>query len=550
MKEIKTVIIFIWLYIVGLSQVSGQVLYFKDSFQDNSSMNNWHHTTDYRGGGVFEVKDGQFQRTQTGHVFYYNDGFTSGSGVYSFKAKGNWVFFWRGTTESSSSGKALALVNTGGTLYYYECDWSGYVYGYHNNSRPRTESVIVGQYLVDNLNQIRITDDNGTVNIYVNNELKLSLVISQAYQNTGYIEIGANHYSEPVAFDDIFVRSLPANIQVATKTGWNLISIPVSVPDGRKNILFPDAVSSAFSYHEGYITKDTLVNGIGYWLKFIEDGNIPLYGEEIYTDTFTVKQGWNMIGSISLPVPVNTVLSEPSEIISSNYFGFTQGVGYEKIDTIQPGKGYWLKVKQDGLIILSSNINFECGISKVFYAGKLYNTVQIGSQCWLRENLDVGTMILGITNASNNGIIEKYCYNNDTNNCNTYGGLYQWNEAMQYTTTQGTIGICPPGWHIPTHAEYQILGATVSGDGNALKEIGQGTGAGAGTNTSGFSALLSGYRTASGFFVNLGYTYFWSSQEYNADNAYYLHLYDIASVIILGSSTDEDYGFSVRCLKD
>ena len=58
---------------------------------------------------------------------------------------------------------------------------------------------------------------------------------------------------------------------------------------------------------------------------------------------------------------------------------------------------------------------------------------------------------------TNNGIIEKYCYDNDPVNCATYGGLYQWDEMMQYTTQQGTQGICPAGWHLPTDAEWTIL---------------------------------------------------------------------------------------------
>lgn len=190
------------------------------------------------------------------------------------------------------------------------------------------------------------------------------------------------------------------------------------------------------------------------------------------------------------------------------------------------------------------------GTPTVDYAGKTYNTVQIGSQCWLRENLDVGTMIQGVDTAKNNGIIEKYCYNNDLANCATYGGLYQWYEAMQYSTTPGVQGICPTGWHIPTLAEFQTLSTTVSGDGNALKAIGQGTGGGAGTNTSGFSALLSGYRYSNGTFYYLGnYTNFRSSTEVNTYYAYCMHLANNDSYIYYNNNY-KDYGYSVRCVKD
>ncbi len=187
------------------TEPSNPTVIFEDHFNDASSLTNWNHTTDYRGGGVFEVVSGQFVRTQVGHVFYYNKKFSSGNATYDFKAKGQWVFFWRGTTQDSTSGKALALVNTSGTLYYYECVWSGYVYGYHNNYRPREESVQVGQFLTDSLNQIRVVDADSTAKVYVNNQLKLNLVITRDFRNTGYIEIGSNHQVEPTAFDDIVI---------------------------------------------------------------------------------------------------------------------------------------------------------------------------------------------------------------------------------------------------------------------------------------------------------------------------------------------------------
>ncbi len=86
--------------------------------------------------------------------------------------------------------------------------------------------------------------------------------------------------------------------------------------------------------------------------------------------------------------------------------------------------------------------------------GNVYPTVQIGDQCWMAENIRVGTMINAPTDQSNNGITEKYCYENDPTNCDTYGGLYQWNEMMAYNDTIPNLqGICPDGWHIPNTDE-------------------------------------------------------------------------------------------------
>lgn len=186
------------------------------------------------------------------------------------------------------------------------------------------------------------------------------------------------------------------------------------------------------------------------------------------------------------------------------------------------------------------------GAPTVSYAGKIYNTVLIGTQCWLKENLDVGNMIQVNQNPSNNNTVEKYCYDNLVENCNAYGGLYKWNEAMAYSTTSGTKGICPTGWHVPTRAEFVTLATAVSNNSNALKTIGQGDG----TNTSGFSALLAGNYNYNGTFNGLSTNAeFWSSVEYTADNANVMSLGDHGSGIG-HSNGNKGHGFSVRCVKD
>ena len=191
------------------------------------------------------------------------------------------------------------------------------------------------------------------------------------------------------------------------------------------------------------------------------------------------------------------------------------------------------------------------GISTVAYSGETYNTVQVGSQCWLRENLDVGTRINGIQAQSNNGTIEKYCYSDNAANCTFYGGLYSWDEAMQYSTASGTKGICPAGWHIPTMTEFQTLSNTVGGDGNALKAKGQGSVSGTGTNTSGYSALLAGYRNDGGGFGYLGYyAFFWSSTEYGATSASGIGLGNNDGGVSSGNGSVKAFGYSVRCVKD
>ncbi len=194
------------------------------------------------------------------------------------------------------------------------------------------------------------------------------------------------------------------------------------------------------------------------------------------------------------------------------------------------------------------------GIPQITYEGKTYNTVQIGTQCWLKENLDVGVMIKGADNQTNNNIIEKYCYDNDPANCAAYGGLYQWNEAMQYVTTEKATGICPQGWHIPSKAEYDTLLMSVGGNGNKLKSTGQGLYYGKGTNESGFSALLTGDRCSlylyDQSFDDLSiHTYFWSTTEYYTNYPFVVHMYSWLIQVEL-SFDSRILGFGIRCLKD
>ena len=204
-----------------------------------------------------------------------------------------------------------------------------------------------------------------------------------------------------------------------------------------------------------------------------------------------------------------------------------------------------------------SQPTFQCGMKMTDSRdGKMYNTVQIGTQCWMAQNLNIGIRINGSQDQTNNQIIEKYCYNDLESNCDVYGGLYQWNEAMQYSTNAGTKGICPTGWHLPTDGEWTTLttylgGASVAG--GKMKETGTvhwltpNMGA---TNNSGFTALPGGYENAGlGFTELTNSTDFWSSSQGGPNGPWYRVLDDL-SENVYRYSNDIYYGFSGRCLKD
>jgi uncharacterized protein (TIGR02145 family) len=206
---------------------------------------------------------------------------------------------------------------------------------------------------------------------------------------------------------------------------------------------------------------------------------------------------------------------------------------------------------------IPSNSALPCpGLSSFIYGSHLYHAIQIGSQCWMKENLNIGTHIAGGTDQTNNSIIEKFCYGNDTNNCKIYGGLYQWNEMMQYVTTAGAQGICPNGWHIPTKAEYTTLETTLGGStvaGDKIREIGithwNSPNAGA-TNSSGFTGLGSGRRYNGYNFGGLKeYLDLWTSTSQNSSEAWNFYLYEYQHSTHQGYAPKVD-GFSVRCIKN
>ncbi|MEI6750760.1 MAG: FISUMP domain-containing protein [Bacteroidota bacterium] len=187
---------------------------------------------------------------------------------------------------------------------------------------------------------------------------------------------------------------------------------------------------------------------------------------------------------------------------------------------------------------------------------KVYASVQIGAQCWMKENLNVGTKIAGTVTQTNNNVLEKYCYDNLDANCGIYGGLYQWDEAMQYSSTPGGQGICPTGWHLPTDEEWTTLISYLGGidvAGGKLKETGSAhwndPNAGA-DNSSGFTALPGGARGTGGSFADLSdYGGWWSSSWSDASNAWHRGM--ISSLAgVLRYNYNKPIGFSARCLKD
>lgn len=206
---------------------------------------------------------------------------------------------------------------------------------------------------------------------------------------------------------------------------------------------------------------------------------------------------------------------------------------------------------------ISFSNSFNCGDSILDSRdSQKYPTVLIGAQCWMKRNLNYGQMINSSGAQTNNSTPEKYCYDNLTGNCDTYGGMYQWDELMQYSTTESVQGLCPSGWHIPSDSEWKTLEIAL-GMSQAeadLANIWRGTGIGTSLKVggaSGFEALIAGGLWGPGgpfLYIN-SMTYFWTSTE-SGSNAWRRCLSATADNVGRWNTFPKTYGFSVRCVKN
>ena len=216
--------------------------------------------------------------------------------------------------------------------------------------------------------------------------------------------------------------------------------------------------------------------------------------------------------------------------------------------------------------------------------GQTYNTVTIGTQTWMAENLNYAYTGVPYNYNGYTSDSTSWCYGDAPANCAKYGRLYTWAAAMDSLGTWSTNGrgcgygktcnvastsstgsptgsatlvrgICPKGWHLPSRTEWEALFTAVGGSSTAGTKLKSQTGWTAYSGITnedafGFSALPAGDRYSTGYFYNEGDdAYFWSSTKYSSSGAYNMRL---------GYLSDNGYldynfkgnGLSVRCLRD
>lgn len=295
---------------------------------------------------------------------------TSG-GVYISRDGGTtWTRTWHGFS-SSLNNHAVFVVDTATVLSLwgdgiwklrYPGTISGILFNDANNNggQDSSEAGLNGRKIV--LSGTRtdsvITDINGSY--------AFSLLEAGPYTVTVQPPAGwsfsvpdSGSYALTVSDGEHFINknfglTVPASVTLPVAEGWNMLSVPVVLADPRPSEVFPTASSNVFGYSSsGYLAVDSLAHGPGYWLKFAELQNVVVGGGTLAEDTLEVAQGWNLIGSITQAVSVDSIIQVPSGIVASSFFGFAGGT-YSAASTIEPMRSYWVKASQPGLLILRS----------------------------------------------------------------------------------------------------------------------------------------------------------------------------------------------------
>ncbi|GJQ64778.1 MAG: hypothetical protein SCALA702_38310 [Melioribacteraceae bacterium] len=139
-------------------------------------------------------------------------------------------------------------------------------------------------------------------------------------------------------------------VDVEFDQGWNIMSVPVNPSSAMISGIFPLAETDAFYFDETYVGTEQLQPDLGYWIKFSDAGSVNVCGLE--TDNMvTLAQGWNMVGGNDTVHSVSALTTEPAGLIETPFFTFANG--YNSVETLEPGKGYWVRTSGAGTLYLN-----------------------------------------------------------------------------------------------------------------------------------------------------------------------------------------------------
>jgi len=281
-----------------------------------------------------------------------------------------------------------------------------------------------------------------------------------------------------------------------------------------------------------------------------------------------------------------------------------QSIKQSDLDSIKFNNLDTIAFVKNNLIINKQSIKSSDVDSVVFYKpslgslntvtdfdGNVYNTVTIGTQVWMKENLRTthysdGTAIPLVENDTIWSLLtptsKAFCWYNDSIVYkDLYGGLYTWAAAMNGAASSNynpswIQGVCPIGWHLPSDAEWYKLSnylanngynydGSIGGTAKVAKALASTNGWNNSTvtaavgntdyptyrNKSDFTGLPGGKRLYYGEFSGIGgFGFFWSSAESSTNNAWYRYIPYSGYMFMRDFDGGKDAGYSVRCVKD
>jgi len=135
---------------------------------------------------------------------------------------------------------------------------------------------------------------------------------------------------------------------------WNLVGMSVLNDDAYYTDIYPDVIpGTLYGFTDSYYQTTDMEEGVGYWLRFNNVGMTAIFGENIEDISINLNADWNLITGISESVELFQ-FDDPEEIIiPGTLFGFNGT--YEQVSTLIPGKGYWIRAINSGVISVSPN---------------------------------------------------------------------------------------------------------------------------------------------------------------------------------------------------
>ena len=226
-----------------------------------------------------------------------------------------------------------------------------------NGVQDAGEPIISGRsiHLTGTITDSTITNAEGN---YFFDSLAIGTYTMTEEIPTGWIEtyprwshaITLFHGIDTTGFDfgNVYLPDTGINID----PGWHLLSSPYLLMNTQKNLVYPNISSDIFIYQNSYIPLDTVPLKIGYWGKFDSPTKLFITGMPRLSDTIDVQAGWNIIGGLSVPIPIDDIMEIPVRNVISEYFLYDKGF-YAFVTTLLPYFGYWVKVQEDGILIFN-----------------------------------------------------------------------------------------------------------------------------------------------------------------------------------------------------